>query len=439
MLKPDKINVLIVDDIADTRENLRKLLFFERDIEVVGDVARGEEAIQRARELRPDVVLMDINLPGIDGITATEAIRAQLPSVQVIMMSVQGESEYLRRAMLVGAREFLVKPFGSEELASSIRRVHELSHDFVAVAPTNQPSAMPTGENSAKEGPGKLVTVFSTKGGVGRTTVACNLAVALQTQLGKKVALVDCSLQFGDISVLMNIQGNKTIVDLVPHLANLEEEMLDGILTTHSSGVRVLLAPPRPEMAELITADAIKRILGKMRECYDFVVVDTWPSFQDTMLAALDLSDRIVLLFTLEMPAIKNVKLFLEVADALEYPPDKLMLVLNRADSVGGIRLSDVEANLRHRIPLRLVSDGRLAVYALNRGVPFVISNPDTPLAKGVTNLAHFVAGSGGAENANGDDVTGNTKDNGSIFTRLAAPMRLGLRRGNGAAQATSR
>jgi pilus assembly protein CpaE len=182
-------------------------------------------------------------------------------------------------------------------------------------------------------------------------------------------------------------------------------------------------------MAELITADAIKRILGKLRECYDFVVVDTWPTFQDTVLAALDVSEHIILLFALEMPAIKNLKIFLEVADALEYPAEKLLLVLNRADGLGGIRLSDVEENLHHRVPIRLVSDGRLAVYALNRGVPFVMSNPESPLSQGIFRLSELLLGSGRPEIGAGGEPTMQGKNGNGIFGKVLAPMKIGLRR----------
>ncbi len=428
MGKMDKVRVLIVDDITDTRENLRKLLFFEKDIEVVGGVGRGEEGIQKARELRPDVVLMDINLPGMDGIAATEAIRSQAPSTQVIMMSVQGESEYLRRAMLAGAREFLVKPFGSEELASSIRRVHALARDTNSPLPAPQPASQPGIQVEGQREKGEIFSIYSAKGGVGRTTVACNLAVALKNITGKKVVLVDASLQFGDVAVVLNAQGSKTIVDLTRHLDNLEPELIDGVLATHSSGVRLLLAPPRPEMAELITADAMKGILNKLRECYDYVVVDTAAGFHDTVLAALDVSDRIILLFTLEMPSIKNAKTFIQIADALEYPADKLLLVLNRVDGVGGIQPSDVEESLRQRIPIKIVSDARLATYALNRGIPFVVSNAESPLAKGIFTLAELVARVQ-CNHVLGTSEAVEAKAGHSPLSRLQMPIKLAFRR----------
>lgn len=383
MPKPNRINVLIVDDIADTRDNLKKLLLFEKDMEVVGAAADGRQAIEAARKLSPDIVLMDINMPGLDGISATEAIRTQgLPS-QVIMMSVQDESDFLRRSMLAGAREFLVKPFSGEELVLAIRRVYER-----ADRPATQAIA---GAVESESHAGRIVAVFSPKGGVGRTTIASNLAIALKLEHEKSVALVDCSLPFGDVGVILNLQPTKTIVDLLPHVASLDGDLLHDLLLRHSSGVDVLLAPTRPEMAELVTADSLKAILSKLRESYDYVVADTAPSFHETNLAVLDLSDRIVVPLTLEVPAIKNVRLFLEVAHALGYPRDKLQLVLNRAGNGAGISSGDVEARLGRPIAVRIASDGLLATFAMNQGMPFVMLNRASPLSQSVFDLARLL------------------------------------------------
>jgi len=188
-----KIRVLIVDDIPETRENLRKLLFFEADIEVVGAATSGEEGITMSGEMKPDIVLMDINMPGIDGITASEAITQQVPFTQIIMMSVQGEADYLRRSMLAGAREFLIKPFSSDELISSIRRVYELGASRRQAMPSSAPPS-PRIEDRPPEELGKIIAVFSPKGGVGCSTLAINLAIALHRAEGKPVALVDGSL-----------------------------------------------------------------------------------------------------------------------------------------------------------------------------------------------------------------------------------------------------
>jgi len=391
----DKIGVVIVDDIPETREHLSKLLSFENDIEVVGMAASGMEALELATRLRPDVVLMDINMPGMDGIATTEQLSATVPTVSIVMMSVQGEADYLRRSMLAGAREFLVKPFSSDELCSSIRQVYARERDKVGRMMPAMPVAQASAPVlSANREPGRVVTLFSPKGGVGRTTLAVNLAVALASEMGRSVALVDASLQFGDVGVLLNLNPkNKSIVDVLGDVGNGDVDLIDGTLVSHSTGIHVLLAPPSPEMAELVTVDHIRRVVNRLRETHDLVIIDSWPFFQDNTLALLDMSDLILGVLTLEITNIKNIRLFLEVADQLGYAHAKLKLVLNRADSAYGIRVVDVENSIGRKIDHTVVSDGRTVVYALNRGVPFVWSNKQAQVSQDVLAIARSIAG----------------------------------------------
>jgi pilus assembly protein CpaE len=397
----DQIRVLIVDDIPETRDHLTKLLGFESDIDVVGSAASGAEAISLATSLTPDVVLMDINMPDMDGITATEQLGRAVPTASVVMMSVQGEADYLRRSMLAGAREFLVKPFSSDELTASIRQVHnrerEKASRMAAAAPQSAAPSGPVGTNPSGE-PGQVVAVFSPKGGVGRTTVAVNMSVAAATELGKKVVLVDGSFQFGDVGVLLNLNPkNKSIADLVPELeqAGNEVESIDTFVINHSAGIRVLLAPPSPEMAELITPSGIKRVIEALRLTHDLVVVDCTAFFNDTTLAILDSADIILTMLSLEITSIKNMRLFLEVADQLGYEAGKVRLVLNRADSALGIRVQDVEHSIGRKVDETIVSDGRSVVYALNRGVPFFLSNREAQVSQDILRLARSVIGEG--------------------------------------------
>ena len=402
----DQIRVLIVDDIPETRDHLTKLLGFETDIEVVGAAASGREAIEMAKEMTPDVVLMDINMPDMDGISATERLSAEVPTAAVVMMSVQGEADYLRRSMLAGAREFLVKPFSSDELTASIRQVYtreqeKLSRIVVQPAPAAAPAAAPRPINSVREDgePGRVVAVFGPKGGVGRTTLAVNLAVAAATELGQKTCLVDASFQFGDVGVLLNLNPkNKSIADLIGELEQGEPESMDTFVINHSAGIKVLLAPPSPEMAELITPLGAKRMIEALRKTNDLVVVDCMSSFNDTTLAILDLADTVLTMLSLEITSIKNIRLFLEVAEQLGYDSDKVRLVLNRADSSLGIRVADVEHSIGRRVDHTIVSDGRSVVYALNRGVPFFLSNREAQVSQDVLRLAQAVVGTNPAE-----------------------------------------
>jgi len=396
----DQIRVLIVDDIPETRDHLTKLLGFESDIEVVGSAASGSESLAMAGKMLPDVVLMDINMPDMDGIAATEKLSSEVPTAAVVMMSVQGEADYLRRSMLAGAREFLVKPFSSDELTASIRQVYTRERDkqtrmnampVVSGAPGGGSTA--TGDDGGQYG--SIVALFSPKGGVGRTTVAVNLAVAAATELGKSVVLMDASFQFGDVGVLLNLNPkNKSIADLVPELEAGDPELsLDTFVINHSAGIRVLLAPPSPEMAELITPSGVKRVLEALRRNHDLVVVDCTSWFNETTLAILDAADTVLTMLSLEITSIKNMRLFLEVADQLGYEPNKIKLVLNRADSSLGIRVSDVESSIGRKVDHTIVSDGRSVVYALNRGVPFFLSNREAQVSQDILRLAQAVAG----------------------------------------------
>ena len=390
----EQIRVVIVDDIAETREHLTKLLSFESDIEVVGAASSGEEALELTGKLQPDILLMDINMPGMDGIATTERISATYPLTSIIMMSVQGEADYLRRSMLAGAREFLVKPFSSDELTASIRQVHvrEKQKRGRMVVPAQ--GGQPGDDGGRKDG--KIVTLFAPKGGVGRTTLAVNLAVAMAGEQRQSVTLVDGSFQFGDVGVLLNLNPkNKSIIDVVADPSSTDEDLVDTTLINHSTGIKVLLAPPSPEMAELITVDQIRRMMSRLRETNDFTVVDLWPHFNDVSLALLDMSDVILTILTLEITNIKNIRLFLEVAEQLGYG-DRLKLVLNRADSAFGIRVADVENSVGRKIDHQVVSDGRTVVYALNRGVPFVWSNSQAPVSEDILKISRaLVQGEG--------------------------------------------
>src|SRR5207253_600267 len=260
-----------------------------------------------------------------------------------------------------------------------------------AAAPAGALAAAPAARDT-----GKIITFFSPKGGVGRTTIATNLAVALHQTTQKTVVLVDGSLPFGDIAVILNMSPKaKTIADLVGSFDNTDSDVLESVLVSHSTGIKVLLAPPTPETAELITPANMKRTLEVLRETNAFVVVDTWPSYTEMVLTMLDVSDVVLVPMTLEITSLKNVRVFMEIAGKLGYDENKVQLVANRNDSSGGIKASDVEASLARKIPHTIVSDGRALVLAVNRGVPFVISHKDSQVAKDIFTLAEKLSGAG--------------------------------------------
>jgi pilus assembly protein CpaE len=292
--------------------------------------------------------------------------------------------------MLAGAREFLIKPFSSDELVSSIRRVYELAAARPAplLPPQTDRLQAPAKPAAAPGKRGHVVSVFGPKGGVGASTIAANLAIALHEAGGLKVALVDGNLQFGGIDVLLNLQTTRTIADVVTKVEDLDAELITSAMVPHPSGVKVLLAPPRPEMADLVQPEHMRAILGQMRQMFDYVVVDTWTSLHDLSLSVLDSADRIILVATPEVPAIKNAKVFFDVADALDYPPEKIWLVINQADRRGAIRTADIEGSIKHPIAAAIPMDERSVFMAANQGIPLVVAHRGSPVAQALFALA---------------------------------------------------
>jgi pilus assembly protein CpaE len=389
------IKVLIVDDIPETRDHLSRLLGLERDLDVAGTAGTGEEAIKIAMELRPDVIVMDINMPGMDGVQAAEIIAQRLPTCPIIMMSVHGEVDQLKRAITAGAREFLVKPFSGDEFSASIRTVFERELARRTEFESNLPAVPAAG--ATDEADHQVIAVFSPKGGAGRTTIATNLAVALHRDTGARVCLVDANLQFGDVGVLLNLNPKDRSIHDAVETGEPDGDIIDSVVVDHSTGIRVLLAPPSPEGADLVTPAYMRKIVDHLRIGHDFVVIDLPSGLSDLSLAVMDAADTIVVLTALEITTIKNVRLFLELTEQLEYARSKIRLVVNRADAAQGIRIPDVEASVRRPIDGTIVSDGRLSVLAVNRGVPFVVSHPDSVLSRDVTKLARTLAGDAGA------------------------------------------
>ena len=381
---PTSIRVLVADRVPESRDATVREFASSAEFQVVAVASDGDAALTAALQERPDVVIMDTNLPGVDGLRATELLVQRSPNAAVILISDQNDVGLLRRGMQAGARDFLIRPLGPGDLIASVRAVFDqevrrlarqlsVDDDTIATRPTTN---------------GKVICFFSPKGGVGRTTVAINTAIAIRQMTGQRVAIVDCNLPFGDIGIIMNLAATKTIADLLPSIGDLSPEVLDSFLREHESGVRVLLAPTRPELAELFHPEHIRTILEALRREYDYVLVDTWTSFHEVILALFDLSSEIVLLTTLDMPAIKNIRLFLDVCDGIRYPKERVTLVLNRADSLGGLRIEDIEESIQHRVTARLSSAGPLVTASINRGMPFIMSDPDAPLSREVFDLA---------------------------------------------------
>ncbi len=388
----ERISVLIVDDIPETRENVRKLLQFEPSVEVVGVAGNGKEAISLAERLKPDVVVMDINMPDMDGITATEKIRERLPYAQIVILSVQGEVEYMRRAMLAGARDFLTKPPNIDELVRAVRRAGALAHEERAKLASQVPSASAShGGASATAATGKVITLFSPKGGLGTTTLAVNLAVALHTP-DTPAAIVDGDMEFGDVAIVMNEHGRHTIVDLAPRAAELEPEVVSSVMVQHEgTGVSILAAPTRPDDASKVNGEQFGQILRFLRGMYEYVVVDTPSSLNDVAVAALDASDLVVLVISQEIPSIKDGRLFLDWMRRADAPFERILIAMNKFDKRIGITPQRVGDTYHHPVEIVIPSDVRAVLPAINKGVPVLKASRGAQVSRAILKMAEVV------------------------------------------------
>lgn len=380
----DPITVVIADDILNTREDVKRLLFFEEDIKVVGEASDGENAIKVVQELKPDVVLMDINMPGLDGIAATERITDKVPRTAVVIISIQGEQEYLRKAMAAGASDYLVKPFSSQELAEAIRRVNDKTKRRQGTIVQMQEAAEP-------EAPGRIVVVFGTKGGAGRSTLTCNLAAVLSQEFRKHVTVVDLDVVAGDVAVLYNLVLPGSVGELARE-PEINKEILEGYIAKHLSGVKILGAVPTREDDLSEVATRFTDILELVRQESNYVLVDTPPVLNAAVAQVLDLADDILLVGGSDLPALRRLKADLEFL-AMHQLDEKVQVVLNNASFEGGLKLTDVEKTLGLHSIYTISADARTLQAAANKGIPFAVMSKSSRVAQDVYRLAEKITG----------------------------------------------
>ncbi len=374
----EKTSIVVVDDSAQTRENIMRSLRFQENMEVIGTASSGAEAIQISRELQPDVIIMDVSMPDMDGITATANIKKLIPFSQVIILTVEDDVDYIRRAMMAGARDFLSKPPAIDELVTAIQRASEIAF-LERQKITTIDEALATGLLAFR---GKIITVYSPKGGAGATMFASNLAAAFYED-DTAVALIDGNLQFGDVPVFYNAQSNKSTLDLTSHSNELSPELVEETLYKHHSGIRIL-PPPRPEEAEYITEDQFSRVLEFLRGLYPYVIVDTVHQLTEATFSAIKVSDVIVLITTQDIPSIARTRRFLDFLYNIEVDHQKIILVLNQYDKRIGITEDKVSEVLNMEVSAVLPVDKATVIPSINRGAPFMLQKEmvSKPIAK---------------------------------------------------------
>jgi pilus assembly protein CpaE len=330
------------------------------------------------------VVILGPNLGMEEALEVSKRVQTTMSDTSVILVANALTPDVLQQAIRSGVRDVLPAAFTGAQLLDSISRAEALSFQLrgrVGMTP-------PTEGEAASDH--KVITVFSSKGGCGKSFVSSNLAVALAQKTGEPVAMVDLDLQFGDLAIMLQLFPARTIYDAAQNLDRLDADALKGYLTPHRGQVFLLAAPLEPGLSETISAESVAKIIRLMKSLYKYVIIDTPPSFTDHVLAALDESDESVLITSMDVPSIKNLKLSLQTLELLGFGRDRIRLILNRADSKVGLRVQEVEKTLGTRIDVSIPSS-REVPLSINRGTPLILEDPKSPVVASIQKLVEII------------------------------------------------
>ena len=333
----------------------------------------------------PDLLLLDAALAGADGTAVVRKIRSAEAGrrIPIIVLTPGNEVRIRVSALRAGADDTLDKPYHPAELVARVKSM------LVRFPP-------PGGAHEARPG-GRIFAIYGAKGGVGTTTIAVNLAIALDRHLGRQVVLVDGALQFGDHRVFLDLGvDRKSLID-VAEAASIDADFVQSVLSRHDSGIDVLLGPPSPETADLVTEERLGQTLQLLRTLYDYVIVDMDHRLDDINLRVMEEADAVFVVMTADLPSLKNTRLLLETSENLDFPKQKMRLVLNRSTAVTGINARSMEAALERKIDHQIVNEYYRAISSLNSGTPFMFTKADSKLGQSILEFSKAVDSSSAA------------------------------------------
>jgi pilus assembly protein CpaE len=371
---PDQLRLLVVEDVPQVAQYIRGLLNSQSAIKLLDVVTDGSRVVGMIGELRPDVVMVDALLQGrLKGMPLIAQIHASGSQAPVIVLTVPQQP--VSPDPEKGIDGVLTMPFTGYELVTRVQQVHQAAAQAESI------------------GTARMISVFAPKGGVGKTTIAFNLAVAAG-QLGARTVLIDGSLQFGDMRALLKVPADApSLLDLPTD--RIQESDLRDVLWRDPSGIDILLAPPRVEMAEMVTVRDLEKTLSLLRRVYEVVIVDTPAVVNDINLAFLDGSDTILEVVTYDSTTIHSTMVMADAFRMIGYAPTKVRYLVNRSDSTGGFD-PEVLNQALGRVPEHAVtSGGALVVRANNEGIPFVLADPSAQISQDIVRAATDLVGAG--------------------------------------------
>lgn len=373
-----KIKILIISKISKNINALRSMIDDE-ELVVIGDSIGGTFGLDKIENTSPDIILMTLGAGDTDVLNLAERITLHRPRTYVILVAENLDIKTMQTAVKVGCHNITELPSTPKEFSDYIKTVY--NNETMRIKSLS--------ENEALLWSSTVITVFGAKGGIGKSTIAANLAVKL-AEKRKKVALVDLDLQFGDLHIYLDIEPKDTIIELVQDFKSPNIDLVRSYMNVHSSGVHLLCAPKSPEYAELVSAEKVQGLLGLLRNYYDYVIVDTAPSFSEVNMTAIESSSIIFFVTGLDISILRNSKISVSILESLKQT-DKIRIVVNRAMDMNSITINDVQRIIGYPIWAKLPSDYKVAVNALNRGIPFITGAPKSKLSESITGLANIL------------------------------------------------
>lgn len=374
--------VIVIDQDQVARSEVQKMLALS-GFAVLGEAGYGIEAVSLAKETEPDVVIISVEEPVVRALQTVEAVADLLPQSPIVTYSSIKDPASIRKAMLAGVSDYLITPVREEELINSVHNV---------LAQEERRRARICGEADEPVACGTVLTVFGAKGGIGKTTIATNLATALVQKTGQSVVIVDLDTRFGDVAILMDMPVERSIADLALPEEEINRDLLQDCIYTHNMGVTILPAPVRPTDWRSVHAGHIERVVTLLAQTYDYVILDTPGTFNDIVARALELATLVLLVATVDMASLKDTLLAIDMLRSWNYPQEKVKLVINATNEASNVQPQEVKRMLGREVFWSIPYDRNIST-ATQLGMPVVVTRPNSKAAESLIEMAYALSG----------------------------------------------
>jgi pilus assembly protein CpaE len=376
--------VVAIGDPGPTQQQIGAALSAQTEFQLADILNDLEKLVRELRAAEPHIILIDHTVAGQPTLDLIDDLAAQVPEAAIIAILPDSDPLKAQQVTLAGARAFIVQPFTQVNLLSTLRRVRDLESRRARLLAPTQPGS----GGQEKPQPLRTLAVFSPRGGVGCSTLAANLAVALHEATGLKTLLLEGKLFFGHLDVLLNIRTHNTLADLIPHANALDEGLVRDVVVEHVSGIDVLLGPSDLQAAQGIRPQDLFSVISALQRYYEFIIIDAGSLLNDNIVTLLDAADKILMVTAPDLAALHDASRFIGISHTLAYPPGKLLVLLNRSDLAGGVKIKDIQTALHHELFSQIPDDGPNALRSLNRGIPLILKYPRSPASKAILMLA---------------------------------------------------